>query len=314
MNLVQNARPRVSIGLPVFNGERYLEKALDSILGQTFTNFEIVISDNASTDRTEEICRMFMERDARIHYFRNDRNLGAAPNFNRVFELSTGEFFKWHAYDDLIMPTFISRCIEELDQNPAAVLCFPRVTLIDDHGEPIGDYDPEPDTSSPEPHVRFRNLVLRHGLFIQTYGLIRADVLGKTGCHRSFPSSDEVFLAELGLRGQFHQIPDRLLCLRIHNEQSTKGVLRVERARTLWFDSSLKGKIFLPKWAYFFACLQVVKAAPLNHAQRLYCYVQVMRWLLVPAHLRAMGKDMLLAASQLVVQLTSNPTLKIQRG
>jgi glycosyltransferase involved in cell wall biosynthesis len=305
-------RPCVSIGLPVFNGERYLEEALNSILAQTYADFELLISDNASTDRTEEICRTYVDRDERVHYSRNERNLGAAPNFNRVFELSSGEFFKWHAYDDLMMPTFLSRCVEVLGQNPEVVLCIPRVGLIDECGDMMGDYDPEPDTSSPEPHVRFRNLVLRHGLFTQTYGLIRADALRRTACHRSFPSSDEVFLAELTLLGQFHEIPERLLFLRIHNEQSTKGALRVERARILWFDTSLKGKIFLPKWAYFFACLEVIKDAPIDQSQRLYCYAQMMRWLLVLAHLRAMGKDLFLAANQLIVALAEGQTMEMR--
>ena len=93
--------PLVSIGMPVFNGEDYVEAALDSILTQTFTNFELIISDNASTDRTEEICNDFADSDDRIRYYRQEKNLGAAANFNRVFELSSGKYFKWAAHDAL---------------------------------------------------------------------------------------------------------------------------------------------------------------------------------------------------------------------
>lgn len=89
---------RVSIGLPVYNGEQYLAKALDSLLAQTFTDFEVIISDNASTDRTSEICAAYLERDPRIRYYRNQQNIGAAPNFNRTFELATGMYFKTCSY------------------------------------------------------------------------------------------------------------------------------------------------------------------------------------------------------------------------
>src|SRR5436190_12174806 len=93
--------PIVSIGLPVFNGERYLRQALDSLLGQDFQDFELIISDNASTDRTAEICRAYVAKDRRIRYYRNESNIGSAPNYRRVFELARGEFFKWCSHDDV---------------------------------------------------------------------------------------------------------------------------------------------------------------------------------------------------------------------
>ena len=110
-----NNKPRVSIGMPVFNGENYLAEALDSLLTQTFSDFELIISDNASTDKTEEICRAYAVRDQRIRYFRNQENLGASRNYNRVFELSSGEYFKWAAHDDLCAPEFLGRCVDVLD-------------------------------------------------------------------------------------------------------------------------------------------------------------------------------------------------------
>jgi glycosyltransferase involved in cell wall biosynthesis len=90
--------PRVSIGLPVFNGEKYLAEALDSILSQTYRDFKLIISDNASTDRTEQICREYAAKDRRIRYYRNEKNIGAPKNFNRVFELSSGKYFRWDAF------------------------------------------------------------------------------------------------------------------------------------------------------------------------------------------------------------------------
>jgi glycosyltransferase involved in cell wall biosynthesis len=293
---MKNSKPRVSIGIPVYNGEKYLEQALESILTQTFTDFEVIISDNASTDQTQKICQAYQLKDDRIHYFRSERNLGAAPNYNRVFELSTGDYFKWAAYDDLISPDFLLKCVEILDADLDAVLCFPRVNLVNELGDFIDIYNPEPDTNSPSPYERFRNLMFTANLWIYTFGLIRADIIKKTSLHGSYPSSDEVFILELALQGRFHEIPERLFNLRIHPEQSTRGEKQAERSRITWFDTSLQGKTVLPKWLYFLSCLSAIKNASINSKERFLCYLQMGRWLLIPAHFRAMGKDLLLAS------------------
>src|SRR5215207_1517689 len=109
--------PRVSVGLPVYNGENYLAEAIDSVLAQTYQNFELIISDNASTDSTEEICRDYAARDRRIRYFREPQNRGAAWNFNHTFELARGEYFKWVAHDDVIGPQYLARTVDQLDRH-----------------------------------------------------------------------------------------------------------------------------------------------------------------------------------------------------
>jgi glycosyltransferase involved in cell wall biosynthesis len=294
--------PRVSIGIPVYNGEKYLVSAIKSILDQSYSDFELIISDNASVDHTQEICHKYLAQDDRIRYYRNEKNLGAAPNYNRVFELSRGQYFKWSAYDDLISPDFLGRCVEALDNNPDAILCYPRVKLINATGESINRYDPEPDVSSPLPHERFRNLLFTPNLWVYTYGLIRSNEIRKTAKHQSYPSSDEVFLLTLTLQGRFFEIPEYLFYLRIHPEQSTRGDMQVERDRTIWFDTSLEGLIVLPKWLYLFGCLNGIANASINRRERLICYSYMARWLLVPAHLRAMGKDSLLAIRQLFIR------------
>src|SRR5580692_5215252 len=96
-----NAVPRLSIGLPVYNGEDYLAESLDALLGQTYTDFELIISDNASTDATADICRMYQEKDGRIRYIRQPNNSGSAPNHNFVSDVSHGDLFKWAGADDL---------------------------------------------------------------------------------------------------------------------------------------------------------------------------------------------------------------------
>ena len=134
---MSNNESCISIGLPVYNGEDFLRATIDSILAQTFKNFELIISDNASTDSTEAICREYAAKDKRIHYYRNEHNLGAAPNYNRVFELSTGKYFKWAAHDDLYAPEYLEQCVKVLENNPSIVLCYSPVIFIDNQGKQL---------------------------------------------------------------------------------------------------------------------------------------------------------------------------------
>ena len=105
----------VSVGLPVYNGARYLPAAIDSLLSQTFEDFELIISDNGSTDETERICRGYAARDPRVRYVRSDVNRGLLWNFRNVLELARAPRFKWMAHDDICAPEFLRRCMEELD-------------------------------------------------------------------------------------------------------------------------------------------------------------------------------------------------------
>jgi len=112
---MSSSRPAVSIGMPVFNGEKYIRDALDSLLAQTFKNFELIISDNASTDRTEQICREYTARDARIRYVRQPENIGACGNFHFVLNEAVGEYFMWAACDDYWKPDFITHALTAMN-------------------------------------------------------------------------------------------------------------------------------------------------------------------------------------------------------
>ena len=282
--------------MPVYNGERYLEITLDSILAQTFTDFELVISDNGSTDRTQQICESYAARDDRVKYHRNPQNIGIAPNFNRVFHLCTGEYFKWTDYDDILAPEFLEKCVQGLDQHPRAACCYPKTRLIDERGEKIKDFDPPKDASSPQPHLRFKSLILDPDHIVsQASGLMRADLVGKTVMHGSYPCSDEVFLAHLSLLGDFVELPDRLFYYRIHAKQSTKGVKASERSRVYFFDASLQGQVVLIKWLYFKDCLTAIHTSPISFSQKILCYLYMVRWLFVIKNLRSITKDLLLA-------------------
>ncbi len=154
---MSNKKPSISIGLPVYNGENFLKHTLDSILAQTFKDFEVIIADNASTDSTEKICREYADRDKRICYHRNEENIGAARNYNRVFELSTGKYFKWAAHDDLYASEYLERCFEVLERLPSVVLCYSQVMFVDEQGQQIRKSSSELlNLNSTKPQERFQ--------------------------------------------------------------------------------------------------------------------------------------------------------------
>jgi len=220
-------QPRVSVGLPVHNGESYLAEALDSLLAQTFTNFEIVISDNASTDATAEICIEYAEKDPRVRYFRNAENLGLAPNFNRTFELAHGEYFRWHAHDDVCEPTLLEQCVAALEANPAAAMVYPAVSVIDETGAPLAERPTWADDSQRYDGAvvdRFRRFVRPDrgssiGIFI--FGLYRTVALRNTRLMMSHQWADETCLAEVLLEGPLIHIPAPLLHLRVFPGHAT---------------------------------------------------------------------------------------------
>lgn len=287
--------PRVSIGIPVFNGERFLGETLESILTQSYEDIEVIISDNASSDGTADICMAAAGRDSRVHYHRNPHNVGIAPNCNRTFALATGEYYKLADYDDLLAPEFVARCVEELERHPQAAVCFPRTRLIDDAGRLIRDFEPPASACSPHAHVRFRSLILEPDHIVsQASGLMRSELVRRTAGHLSFPCSDEVFLAHLALLGDFVQVPERLFSYRLHERQSTKGALASDRARVALFDTALKGRAIPIRWLYFKACLAAIRQSPMSSGEKSLCRWYMTRWLLRPKNIRSVAKDGLL--------------------
>jgi len=148
--------PLVSIGLPVYNGENFIREAIESILAQTFGDFELIIADNASPDNTEYICRSYAAADPRVHYYRNKENLGGAYNHNKVFSLAQGKYFKWAAHDDKIAPQYLQQCVDVLEKYPSVVLAYPATMVINAQGKCIRKYQNELELTQPGPHQRFR--------------------------------------------------------------------------------------------------------------------------------------------------------------
>lgn len=128
------SEPLITVGLPVYNGQRYLREAIDSLLAQTCTDFELLISDNASTDSTSEICREYAAKDVRIRYIRQEQNLGAVANFQYVLDHARGRFFTWASDDDLWDEAWLEKLSDAMLDQPG-VAAFGKVYPIDQDGQ-----------------------------------------------------------------------------------------------------------------------------------------------------------------------------------
>jgi glycosyltransferase involved in cell wall biosynthesis len=261
--------PRVSIGIPVYCGENYLAQLLECMVGQTFRDIEIIISDNASTDRTRQICEEFARRDSRVRYFRNPVNIGAAPNYNRVFALARGEYFKWTAHDDLYDRTYIARCVEALDRDPDVMVAHSEMTMVGPAGNPLyfdaatGRFvdatlgaplpsEPREIATSGSAVERFYDILFRMYWCTVIFGLMRTDVVRTTSLHRSYYGSDKVLLSELALMGRFHYVPEPLFAKRQHL-QTSHFRFKTLRERAEWIDPtctnpSALGPLFKGYW------------------------------------------------------------------
>ncbi len=276
--------PRVSIGLPVFNGENYLADALQSLIDQSYADVEIVVSDNASTDRTEEICRRFAAIDSRIRYHRQAQNLGAARNYNAVFAESRGNLFKWAAHDDICHPDFIMECVKALDEDPSAVLAYPLHHIINGSGATIGEGASCPDLSSSERPVRLKAALAPDETLGEppwsVFGLMRRDALLKTRLHGSYVGSDRILMAELALLGPFSEVSERLFLNREHGDRSIRMPTSDGfHPRTSWFDSSQVGKRVMPNWRRLKELIAAVLRTPMGLCERLSCLGVVAGWL-----------------------------------
>ncbi len=260
--------PRVSIGLPVFNGERFLAEALNAYLGQTYQDFELIICDNASSDHTEEICRAYADRDARVRYHRNETNLGAGGNYRRAFQLSAGEYFKWATYDDLCAPEFLARCVEVLDQEPSVVLAYPKTKLINEQGQAFSEYEDGLNLRSSSPIERFQQLLRNLRLSNALYGLMPARVLVKMNLIGSYVGADINFLAELSLQGKFWEIPEYLFFRRLHPKASSSMKESAELLEYLEPAMAAKNQVPLIEWRQHGNYFRSVLRAPLSFWQK----------------------------------------------
>lgn len=259
-------KPRVSIGMPVYNSERFLPETLDSLVSQTFEDFELIISDNASTDRTAEICRTYAAQDRRIRYLRNETNIGVYKNFNRVFLASSGEYFKWACADDVCHRDLVARCLEVLENDPHIVLVYAKARFIDEAGKSLERADPGWNLQSDAAVERLRYVIYARHVINAFSGLMRTTELAKTRLFPAYKIGDYLLLGDLSLRGKFFEIPEYLFFRRIHQDasgQTPNGEWQKE------YLPEQYGHPGLPSWRICFDYLTIVMRSQLAMSQKL---------------------------------------------
>ncbi len=225
--------PAVTLSMPVYNGAGYIRTAITSCLEQDFEDFELIITDNASTDGTEDICRGFASVDRRVRYVRNSHNLGAAPNYNLGFRMGRGRYFKWCAHDDFISRDFLSETVTTLDATPAATLAFAPTQCVDEAGAPLDLVGSESAAIlSADPAERFALALAQMGTCYAIFGLFRTEALQKSTLHRPYYGSDRALLAELALLGTFVRTEGGRFYNREHAHRSVH--LRKKAERRAW--------------------------------------------------------------------------------
>jgi glycosyltransferase involved in cell wall biosynthesis len=281
---MSSAVPPITVGLPVYNGELYIAEAIDSLLAQTFSDFELVISDNASTDRTVEILRAYAAADERIRLILGDRNKGAAWNYNRVFAECRSEFFRWAASDDCLEATCLERCHETLATAPGdVVLVAPLAIFIGPDGSVLRDGDDHMLVDEASPHARLKHVVRDVVSGNTAFGLMRARALRATRGHGAFGGADWVLLGELAILGQFWIVPERLFLRREHEGMSRRANRTpLEIARFMDANAD-KGQNELVR--IYFEYVKGINSAPLARAEKLRCHFN-MTVTFVMRHLR----------------------------
>jgi glycosyltransferase involved in cell wall biosynthesis len=278
---IQSAR--VSVGLPVYNGEAYLPAAIDSILGQSFSDFELIISDNGSGDATPEICAHYAAKDSRVSYYRNERNLGAAANYNRVVELARGELFVWVNHDDVWADAYLERCVAALDMNPQALLSFSRSARIDPRGDIVLPLLCGHKLDEPSAIRRLRRLHALvktrrrgaeadavEGLWAPVYGVMRTDLLRKSRLIGSYISSDTVLLEELLMLGPFVEVDEILFFKRDHPDRSMRACRSYDR-RSEWFKGRGATRLLFPRSRLLWERLCTAACVPVSYRERAAC-------------------------------------------
>jgi glycosyltransferase involved in cell wall biosynthesis len=285
--------PRLTIGLPVYNGEKYIAESLEALLGQTFTEFELVISDNASTDGTADVCRDYERRDSRVRYFRQPRNVGLAPNHNAVVEQARGELFKWASNDDLYARDLIERCVDALDKDQDVVLAHSWTARVDDSGTVTMAFGYPLNTEAKRAPERFRSLLFDNG-GDDDYGVMRTEVLRRTAMKESYHHADRTIIAELSLYGRFYQVPEWLYFRRDHPDRAERACPTM-RSRCANMDPRRADRLRNPAvrlyGEYVWAYIRAIRRAPLSGADKRECFRYLAEWLTSRARGGGTGPD-----------------------
>ena len=263
---LEGSAPTLTIGLPVYNGSRYVAAAVESVLAQSFRDFELIISDNASTDDTESIGRAFAARDPRVAYRRNARNVGLTGNFNLLVPLARGRLFKWATADDVLRPGYLERCVEAVDADPAVILAYPRTDFVDGDGAPLDLSDPGWHLVADDPAERLLYAIEAGGFVNAALGVIRTDALRRTRLMDRYAGADYRMMAELSLLGKFVEVPERLYVRRIHAGSTGGNIGRASWLRQ--YSSGSPSGLRAPYWRLCRDQAGIVAGAPIPPARK----------------------------------------------
>jgi glycosyltransferase involved in cell wall biosynthesis len=280
------SNPKVSVGLPVYNGAEFLAAAIESILKQTYRDLELIISDNASTDATRDICLGFASRDSRIRYFRQDHNIGAGPNHNFCAQQASGKYFRWASHDDLLEPRYLEACVAMLERDPSAVLCHSKTRIIGDKGEAFATHLAGLD--SPRPSERFGAIILKPHWCVEMFGLIRASSLAQTHVMSNYFGGDKTMLAELALLGRFLHVPEPLFINRDHPGRSMRAVPFHKRQA---FHNTASARQRVTHWALYTDYWRAVRRLVEDRAEKARCYGKLVHWWFANMHLVRLALD-----------------------
>jgi glycosyltransferase involved in cell wall biosynthesis len=274
-----NKIPKISVGMPVYNGEPYLEKSIQATLAQTYEDFELIISDNASTDKTPEICQDYAGRDKRITYIRNKRNIGAANNYNQLFREAKGIYFRWFNADDLCSEALHEKCLAILDSRPDTVLSYGKTDIIDSEGKLIQHYDDRLDLQQESVVDRFKTFSQVVGLTNAIYGLMRRSALEQTILmgDAKFPAADTNLMGELVLQGKIVEIPETLFFRRMHEDASSWDRSNLNKQQTFWKGTGANSKFVMPTFKKDFAYFKAINKAPITSSEKWQLRTFIMR-------------------------------------
>jgi glycosyltransferase involved in cell wall biosynthesis len=258
----------VTICVPVYNGERFLAQCLDSLLSQTYRDFVLLISDNASTDRTAEICQGYAKADPRVHYHRNAVNIGMYGNNNRLLGLVRTPYVKLANADDFWAPTMLADAIEKMERDPALVLCHPRAVLVDEDGREIRRYDRVLEAMEDDPAVRFRRVLTELGLVNQLMGVMRIEAVRSMLPFMPYPPADTVFLAELSLYGKIMELPKFQYSRRFHEDCSSWD-RKSDAHQVKWVSGAGTRRLRLAAWKFHCGLVRRVLRSPIGFAAKM---------------------------------------------
>ena len=274
--LISGQPPVVSIGLPVYNGANFLAQALESILAQDMGDFELIISDNGSTDETPDICARYAARDSRIHWQRQPSNMGAAKNYNLVFRLASARYFKWAAHDDLLMPQFLSHCIAAFETSAnVPALVYPRSDFIDESGQVLRPDPATMHTGSAYPAVRVFRAIQGMSKVTSVFGLFHRDTLARTRLIGNYISSDYVLLVECALLGNIMHLEGAPLFQRRFHQKMSVQANKTDQEVLRWFDPEARSKLTAQQRLYLEYLRSVYSIGGLTGFQRQLCAVSL---------------------------------------